>query len=394
MRQQTPTPPTRSAPDTGGSALSAPVPSPSLSLLCGGDVAPVRQPVDALADHVQPLLDSVDFRFLQCERTYSQRGAFPDWQTIPPGRWSRLDEDYASVFKAAKADVVSLASNHALDFGWDALEDTIALFKGYGMAVVGAGADEDDAHQHVIVEKDGVRVAILAYCSVIRDGQAAIGPHPGVCGLRARTWYEPIDFQPGCPPRIMSEALPGDVARMEADIRAAKKDAHAVVVCLHWGIRYIPKVLATYQTPVAHAAIDAGADVIIGHHPHTIKAVEVYKGKACFYSTGNFLTTGNQGADKTSHAEWNLFWYERDPSSNYGFPDHCREAVLPKLTFSTAGLETVSMHPVYINRQAQPVPVRTGDEGFEKVLTKLNWVSQEFGTEFVTADDEILVKTS
>ena len=90
--------------------MSAPVPSPSLSLLCGGDVAPVRQPVDALADHVQPLLDSVDFRFLQCERTYSQRGAFPDWQTIPPGRWSRLDEDYASVFKAAKADVVSLAA--------------------------------------------------------------------------------------------------------------------------------------------------------------------------------------------------------------------------------------------------------------------------------------------
>ena len=118
--------------------MSAPVPSPSLSLLCGGDVAPVRQPVDALADHVQPLLDSVDFRFLQCERTYSQRGAFPDWQTIPPGRWSRLDEDYASVFKAAKADVVSLASNHALDFGWDALEDTIAL-SGYLLRSDGHG---------------------------------------------------------------------------------------------------------------------------------------------------------------------------------------------------------------------------------------------------------------
>ena len=373
--------------------MSAPVSSPTLTLLCSGDVAPVKQPVDALADHIHPVLDSVDFRFLQCERTYSKRGAFPDWQTIPYGRWSRLDEDYASVFKTAKANVVSLASNHALDWGWEALEDTIALFESYGMQVVGAGSDEDDAHKRVILEKDGVRVAILAYCSVIRDGWAAMGSHPGICGLRARTWYEPVDFQPGCPPRIMSEALPGDVARMEADIRAAKKDAHAVVVCLHWGIRYIPKVLATYQTPVAHAAIDAGADIIVGHHAHTLKAVEVYKGKPCLYSIGNFLTTGHQDPNKTATAEWNLFWYERDPDSNYGFPDHCREAVLPKLTFSTAGLESVALSPIYINKQAQPVPVKSGEEDFEKVLTKLNWVSKEFGTEFVVRDDEIVVKT-
>ena len=364
---------------------------PSMTLLCGGDVAPVKQPVDALAEHIQPVLDSVDFRFLQCERTYSKRGTFPDWQTIPVGRWSRLDVDYASIFQTAKTDVVSLASNHAMDFGWDALEDTIALFTSYGMQVVGAASNEADARKPVILEKDGVRTAILAYCSVIREGQAAVGDHPGVTPMRARTWYEPIDFQPGCPPLIMSEALPRDVAAMEDDIREAKKIAHAVVVCLHWGIRYIPKVLATYQEPVAHAAIEAGADVIIGHHPHQIKAVEVYKGKPIFYSIGNFMTTGNQGHDKTSHAEWNLFWYERDPTSNYGFPDHCRELVLPKLTITKSGITRVALSPAMINKQAQPIPVAPGEPDFDKVLQKLQWVSDSYETGFSVEGDEILV---
>ena len=348
----------------------------SLTLLAGGDVAPLLQPVDQFAELIQPTLDTVDFRFLQCERTYSHRGSWPDWQTIPAGHWTRLDPEYASVFKAARADVVSVASNHALDFGWEALEDTIELFTSWGMQVVGGGANQAEAHKPVICEKDGVRVAILAYCSVIRDGQAAVGDHPGVAGLRARTWYVPIDFQPGCPPQIMSEAIEPDMVAMENDIRAAKKIAHAVVVCLHWGVRYIPKVLATYQQPVAHRAIDAGADVIIGHHPHTLKPVEVYKGKVCFYSIGNFLTTGQQDASKTSHAEWNLFWYERTPGARYGFPDHCRQIVLPKLTITTEGISRVGMIPAYINDQAQPAAVRPGDPRFDEVLNRLEPVAK------------------
>jgi hypothetical protein len=362
-----------------------------MTLLAGGDVAPVRQPVDLLAEPIQPILDAVDFRFVQCERTYSKRGTWHDWLTIPNGGWSRLDPEYATIFKAARADVVSVASNHALDFGWEALEDTIELFKSWGMAVVGGGATEEDAHRPVILEKNGVRTAILAYCSVIREGQAAVGDHPGLAGMRARTWYVPVDFQPGCPPQIMSEALERDVVAMERDIQEAKKIAHAVVVCLHWGLRYIPKVLATYQEPVAHRAIDAGADVIIGHHPHTLKPVEVYKGKVCFYSIGNFLTTGNQGTDKKSHAEWNLFWYERKPGSNYAFPDHCREMVLPKLTITPHGVERVAMVPGYINDLAQPVPVTAGDPLFDKVMDRLEWVSAEWPHKFDVVGNEIVV---
>lgn len=360
-----------------------------LVLLAGGDVAPVIQPVDLLAELVLPTLEKADFRFMQCERTYSHRGTFPHWVTIPKGEWSRLDPEYATVFRTAKADVISVASNHAMDWGYEPLEDTIELFRSWGAQVIGAGPNQTEAHRPAIIEKDGIKVAILAYCSVLRDGQTSIGDHPGIAGIRANTWYEPVDFQPGCPPLIHSQALEEDVAALREDIAAAKKLAQTVIVSLHWGLRYIPKVLAEYQTPLAHAAIDAGADLIIGHHPHQIKAVEVYKGKVCFYSVGNFLTTG--GHSSKSHSEWNLFWYEVDETSNFKFPPECREMVLPKITFTKDGVQSVKMLPGFINKKAQPEILTAGTERFDAVYDKLEWVSSEFPHTFSVSGNEIEV---
>jgi poly-gamma-glutamate synthesis protein (capsule biosynthesis protein) len=113
----------------------------------------------------------------------------------------------------------------------------------------------------------------------------------------------------------------------------------------------------------------------------------------CFYSIGNFLTTGQQDASKTSHAEWNLFWYERTPGARYGFPDHCRQIVLPKLTITTEGISRVGMIPAYINDQAQPAAVRPGDPLFDEVLNRLEWVSAESEHRFEVVGDELEVVT-
>ena len=77
----------------------------------------------------------------------------------------------------------------------------------------------------------------------------------------------------------------------------AKEQADVVVMSIHWGIHHIPKVIAMYQPKVAHAAIDAGADLILGHHPHVLKGIEVYKGKVCFYSLGNFVLSSASSAE-------------------------------------------------------------------------------------------------
>ena len=95
----------------------------------------------------------------------------------------------AGVWNAAGIDVVSLASNHAMDWGPDALLDTIELFRGMGKHVIGAGRDAEEARKPAIVERNGVKIAILAYCSVLRDGQAAGKGKAGIAPMRAHTHY-------------------------------------------------------------------------------------------------------------------------------------------------------------------------------------------------------------
>ena len=170
----------------------------------------------------------------------------------------------AGVWKAAGIDIVSMASNHAMDWGPDALLDTIDLFRGMGKHVIGAGRDGEEARKPAIVERNGVKIAILAYCSVLRSGQAAGEGKVGIAPMRAHTYYAPEEFQPGTPPKIITVPYEEDVLALQEDIRKAKQQADVVIMSIHWGLRHVPKTICTYQPPVAHAAIDAGADLILG----------------------------------------------------------------------------------------------------------------------------------
>jgi poly-gamma-glutamate capsule biosynthesis protein CapA/YwtB (metallophosphatase superfamily) len=367
--------------------------SETLTLIAGGDVAPVQGPVDQYPRLIKPVLDSVDYRLAQCERTYSTRGSYPDWLQTPGGEWTRLAPELARVFPEAGIDVVSLASNHAMDWGYEALYDTIELFKSMGIRTVGAGPDRASAHSPVVVEANGVKVAILAYTSVLRDGQAASIGHPGVAAIRAKTLYEPIDYQPGSPPKILSHPHESDLALMEADISEARKVAHSVLISIHWGVRHIPKVIADYQPVIAHRAIDAGADIVIGHHPHVPKAVEVYRGKVCFYSVGNFMTTGRLVTKAKSRQEWNVFWYDPnwDADSSYRFPRHAKNILLPKIVFGKKGVERVGVILGYVNQLAQPLALACDDERFIPALEYLEWVSDQFPHDFSIEGDEVVI---
>lgn len=361
----------------------------TLTLIAGGDVGPIVEPVDRLADLVLPLLRQADFRVAQCERTYSERGAWQEWMTLPRGNMTRQPQSKASVFKKAGIDVVSVASNHSLDFGYEPLFDTIDYFRSQGMQVIGGGRNSEEARRPAILEKNGVKVAILGYCSVIRDGQAAGENKPGLSPMRASTHYVPHDFQPGSPPKIITTPLEQDISAMRRDIERAKEQADSVVVFIHWGVVYLPKTIATYQPIVAHAAIDAGADLIIGHHAHLPKGIEVYKGKVCFYGIGNFLTTGV--SDLGPEVRWDLIWYHRDPNSIYYFPIQCKQTILPRAVFGKNGVERVAFIPAYINKLAQPEPLQATDPRFQEVLQTMEWSSDYMPHKFRTDGDEVVV---
>jgi len=367
----------------------------TLTLMTGGDIGPIYPPTEEFAALIAPVLQQADIRLGQCERTYSLRGQEPQFAQGPGGQHSRLHPDMAGVWNAAGIDIVSLASNHAMDWGADALLDTIDLFRGMGKIVIGAGRDADEARKPAIVERNGVRLAILAYCSVLRDGQAAGKGKAGVAPMRAHTHFAAEEFQPGSPPRVISTPYEDDVLALQSDIRKAKQLADVVIVTIHWGMRLVPKTICTYQPPIAHAAIDAGADLILGHHAHSIKAVEIYKGKVCFYSIGNFMTTGSPKTSPNTY-DWNVVWLPIDPeclapNGRYFFPTHCRMTMVPKIVMSKRGVERVSFLPAFINPRAQPYVVAPDDPKFAEILKFTEWVSDQHPHQFRVDGNEVVV---
>jgi poly-gamma-glutamate synthesis protein (capsule biosynthesis protein) len=203
--------------------------------------------------------------------------------------------------------------------------------------------------------------------------------------MRAFTVYEAIEpDQPGTPARVHTYAQREDLAALCADIATAKRHADLVVVSLHWGIHFVPAVIADYQREVGHAAVDAGADLILGHHAHILKGVEVYRGKTIFYSLCNFAVdlrmneahAASKGFKEIQvlHPDW-----VPDFDSLYNFPPESRMTLIARARLTRAGVQQVGFLPAYINRNAQPEIVAAGDPRFDEVVRYMRRVSESQG---------------
>ena len=153
--------------------------------------------------------------------------------------------------------------------------------------------------------------------------------------MRGLTVYEQIEHdQPGTPSRIHTFPHRDDLQAMVNDIRQAKSQADLVILSLHWGIHFIPAVIADYQREVAHAAIDSGADLILGHHAHILKGTEVYSGKVVFYSLCNFaldLSPTKEILESPGHKEisvLNVSWQPDPEYPTYFLPPDSRKTMI------------------------------------------------------------------
>lgn len=188
------------------------------------------------------------------------------------------DPRHAPEIKAAGFDAVSLGNNHAMDYRLAGLDQMRASLDKLGIPHTGAGANLDDARKLVVVRApDGTRVGLLSSLAFMSWGGAlactpAAGNKPGVNYLR---FNGKID----------------DKARAELLnwIGAAKARCDVLVVALHWGIERQP-VPSSYQVALGRACIDAGADLVWGHHPHVLQGAELYKNKPILYSMGNLVS--------------------------------------------------------------------------------------------------------
>jgi Bacterial capsule synthesis protein PGA_cap len=203
-------------------------------------------------------------------------------------------------------DVVSLANNHSGDFGQAAFADMLKRLEAAGLPYVGGGRDLRQAHRPHIIERKGLRIALLAYDEMFPRAFEAGPDWPGVA------WSED--------PQVVF------------DIRQARLQADVVIPYMHWGQEHDPRAHAR-QRQLARLMIDAGADAVVGTHPHVVQDVERYKGKPIFYSLGNFVFDGF--SSRENNTGW-VLWLE----------------------VSRAGVQQWRVQEVHQDRQGTPHPVR------------------------------------
>jgi poly-gamma-glutamate synthesis protein (capsule biosynthesis protein) len=201
----------------------------------------------------------------------------------------------AGILAQAGFDLVSLANNHAMDFGADSLLEGIDILEREGLVALGAGENQAAARRPYITEIDGVRLAFLAYVDVPAE----------YVGYDIRIWEA-------------GTILPGiawaDPFEMAEDVAAATEQADHVIVILHSGFELVPSP-SSIQRQASRAAIDAGASVVMGHHTHVLQGVEYYNDGVIFYGLGNFLF---QDAGPPQSAMLNL-WFDQDGLQAFWF---------------------------------------------------------------------------
>lgn len=361
-----------------------------------GDVRVFREDPETLFDQVRDYLTAADIAFCQSESCYSEHGS--EGSSGPRGASPNEPRGYPA-FARAGFNVVSMASNHTMDWGRDALVDTIAKMRADGMQTIGAGADLDEARRPAIVERDGNRIAFLGYCSVAPSGYYAVPGRAGVAPMRAITHYEQLENdQPGTPALVMTWPLDRDLDALVADVRAAKEQADVVFVSLHWGIHWAPVVIADYQPAVAHAAIDAGADAIIGHHPHILKGIEFYRDRPIFYSIGNFAMDTNSAHRPTDQA-----WRQqlKDAYSKWGThgPHDYRKlkiasySMVASFDIADGALRRTSFRPAVIE-DFTPRLVSASDGEGKEIVEYVREISEQvgFSAGFRVAGDDVVLE--
>jgi len=249
------------------------------------------------------ILESADISFCNLESPFC-------CQELPPqeGIIFGAEPETIDGLKYAGFDIVSLANNHFGDQEVAGMYFTLSHLNNNGIEYVGAGENEVRAREPKIIERNGVKFAFLGY------DDTRSGRHNG---------YRATAEKPG-----VARLTEGNLAQ---DIREARKMAHVVIVSFHWGVEY-EESPTERQKILAHLAIDSGASLVLGHHPHVIQPLEEYKDGYIFYSLGNFV--------------FDQMW-----------SDETRNGLIARIFFERGKITKVEMIEVIICDYHQPRPV-------------------------------------
>lgn len=316
-----------------------------------GDMEVNRKDPEKVFDKVNPELRKADIRFGGLEASLSERGSPVGGKIV-----MRHDPKMVAAYLAGGFEVVAFASNHCLDYGMEPFLDTLELLDRHRIRYVGAGKNIEEARKPAIIEKKGTRVGFLSYLQLLPLGWWAHQTKPGVAPIREDALYGP--------PYVNEE----DLEAMMLDIKRTRPNVDVLISSYHWGSSQ-SRTLTLSQRSVARAAIDAGADLVIGRHPHILQGIEVYKGKVIFYALGNFAL---------DHAH---------PM----FLPTVKESILVKCHIQDKAISRLSFCPVFLGEDGRPEILTAQDGRAKTIFDSLQMLSQKLNTKIQFSGNEGLI---
>lgn len=304
---------------------------------------------------IAPVTRASDLTIGHLEVPHTHRGREMHGDVPAPG----ADPDHLTALARAGIGMVSMAGNHIADRGAEGIADTCKELDRLAIAHAGAGLNLAEAQQAALMVRAGCRIALLSL--------NCVGPEIGWAAPdRAGSDYLAVKAADGGPARPQAdlvEADPASLAAMAKRIAAAKRTADLVVVALHKGITHRPAMLAPYERPVSHAAIEAGADIVVGHHAHIVRGIEFYRGRPIFHGLGNGVVVTealSPGQDHPARAEWaerrkRLFGFEPDPAYTLApFHPEAVNGMIGWCRISASGAIQASFVPVWSAPPGRP----------------------------------------
>lgn len=369
-----------------------------VTLMAVGDIRPNRADPPSIFRHCRDALRSADIVFGQCEVGFSDRTR-PQYTPTAPlilgtRNFSALTEEGAGF------DVMSFASNHTMDYGEEGLFDTLDLLNQHGILVTGAGKNLEEARKPAIIERCGVKVGFLAYCSILHPGLMAEENIPGVAPLWASHYYWQWDYQPGTPPLIITQLVPEYRAMMEEDIKKLRAQVDVLVVSIHAGVHFVPAVIAMYQKEAAYAAIDCGADLVVQHHAHMLKGIEMYKGKTIFYSLGNFacdrVARARPPGDPAQRRQHEYFHIKKVPGyEKHTFHPDALKTMIAKVYIADKEIQKVTYIPSFMTPDLEPEVVKQDHPRAREIFNYVQEISdaEDLKVHFSWEGDEVLISS-
>ena len=215
------------------------------------------------------------------------------------------------------------------------------------------------------------------------------------------THYESEGANPGGPPVTYSFATPASLEAMQEDIERARGEVDVLTVAFHKGVVHTPALIAMYERPISKAAIEAGADIVIGHHAHILRGVETYKGRPIFHGLGNFVVVTRAlnvtGNDHPARLAWakrrkEVFGFEPDPGyPTYPFHPEAKNAMVADCRIGTDGKVSPGFRPCWIMPSGAPEVLGPGERG-QAVVDYIADISRRAGlkTEFAWDGDRVV----